>query len=137
MPPASAARPRDRRAARDRPHRGGCDTRSRRASAGGGGVVPIPFDVDMAELIGTGHAARGMLQAVSRFCGLLGEETLKAIDDRVVNATLTPEAALALCYELAAYRRIVMRLRQQVVAGEKAAARQAADHEHPREDTYA
>lgn len=84
------------------------------------------LDFDLAELIGTGHAARGMLTAVERFCTALTEETLKAIDERVVNSTLTPEHALALCHEIAAYRRIVMRLRQRVVAGEHAAARQNA-----------
>jgi len=79
------------------------------------------FDPATEQLIGQGHAARTLLLTMNSFCGLLLEESLKKLDARVANDALDAETALALCHELAAYRRIVLRMKQHVTMGERAA----------------
>jgi len=90
--------------------------------------MPVDYEPELVRLIGEGRAARSLLLAMDTFCAVLVEETLKALDRSVTNGELTAERAIAYCHELAAYRRIVLRLRGRVVAGERAAERQAAQH---------
>ena len=91
--------------------------------------MPVDFEPKLANLIQSGHAARPLLAALETFCAALVEETLKTIDQRIANADLAPEDALAICHEIAAYRRIVFRLSQRVTAGERAEARAASRHQ--------
>jgi hypothetical protein len=91
--------------------------------------MTIPLDPALAELVTNGHAARSLLAALETFCGALVEETLRVADSRIANGTMTAETALALSHEVAAYRRIVARLRQRVTQGERAERRMAAGHE--------
>jgi hypothetical protein len=97
-------------------------------------MMAVDFDPTMAKLVSEGHAARSLLVALEGFCAALVEETLKGVDRQIANAVLSAEGALASCYELAAYRRIVARLRQRVIAGERAEERHAAGH---REEQHA
>jgi hypothetical protein len=96
--------------------------------------MAVEFDPLVAKLVSDGHAARSLLVALEGFCGALVEETLKSLDRQITNTMLSADGALATCYELAAYRRIVARLRQRVMAGERAEERHAAGH---REEQHA
>lgn len=91
--------------------------------------MAVDLDPKLTKLIQTGIAARPLLAALDTFCGLLVEETLKGVDREIANHTLDAETALALCHEIAAYRRIVNRLSQQVTAGDRAEARAASHHQ--------
>lgn len=88
----------------------------------------------LTSLIESGHAARPLLAALETFCDALVEESLKRIDRAVENSSLTGEMALAVAHEIAAYRRILLRLRQRVEAGEHAANKIAAERQ---QETYA
>ena len=83
--------------------------------------------VDLDTLIQRGIEAQSLLGALDTFCNALVEETLKTLDEHL--AALTPEQALALCHEIAAYRRIPLRLKQRVTAGERAEVRAARRRE--------
>jgi hypothetical protein len=89
--------------------------------------VAVELDPVVARLVGEGHAARSMLAAMEAFCGALVEDSLKALDRQLSNQLLTPETALSLCHEIGAYRRILQRLRNRVIAGEKAEMRHATE----------
>lgn len=80
------------------------------------------LDPAVEQLIGQGHAARTLLLSMQSFCAALLEESLKKLDTHVANDALSGETAIALCHELAAYRRIVLRMKQHVTMGERAAA---------------
>jgi len=86
--------------------------------------MPIDFNPRMQDLIMRGHASRSILDAVEVFCDGLTIETIARLSRHVNDGTLAPEQALAVCHEIAAYRRIVDRLKQAVTAGEKADKRQ-------------
>lgn len=99
--------------------------------------MAVPFDPFLAGTIGTGAEARRILGAVERFCSTLAEETLGDVERVLASGRLTPELALARWHEVIAYRRILHRLRQKVVAGEKAAVRLAAGHDAAHEEPSA
>jgi predicted aminopeptidase len=84
------------------------------------------FDPKLAQVVGDGYQARHLLAAQEAFSGALVEEALRRLDGVVASGELNGERALAFCAELSAYRRILARLRQQVVAGERAADRMLA-----------
>jgi hypothetical protein len=89
--------------------------------------VAVELDPVVAKLVGEGHAARSMLNAMEAFCSALVEDSLKTLDRQLTNQLLTPDNALSLCHEIGAYRRILQRLRSRVVAGEKAEQRHAQE----------
>jgi hypothetical protein len=91
--------------------------------------MAVDFDPKLATLISSGNAARPLLAALETFCEALVEESLKRLDRDIANGALIPEIALAMCHEIAAYRRIVQRLSQRVTAGERAEARAATRHQ--------
>src|SRR5215475_3281670 len=89
----------------------------------------MDFNPRMQDLIMRGHASRSILDAVETFCDVLVAEAVTKLCRHVNQLALSPEQALAVCHEIAAYRRITDRLKQSVQAGEKAELRQRADHE--------
>jgi len=98
----------------------------------------MDFNPKVQDLIMRGHASRSILDAVDVFCTGLTVETIGRLSDSVTNRTLTAEQALAVCHEIAAYRRIVDRLKQAVTAGEKAEKRQRDELATARsEETFA
>jgi len=89
--------------------------------------MAIELDPVVAKLVGDGHAARSLLVAMEAFSAALVEDSLRAMDRQLANQGITPESALALCHEIGAYRRILQRLRNRVIAGEKAEQRHARE----------
>jgi len=91
--------------------------------------MAIELDPLVAKLVGDGHAARSLLIAMETFCNALVEDALKEMDRELANRRLTSETALTLSHEIGAYRRIVQRLRNRVVAGEKAEQRHVREQQ--------
>lgn len=83
----------------------------------------IEFDPNLAEMTQRGATAGLILGAQSRLSAACVEEVLAKIDTTVANGRLTPELALAFVSEIAAFRRIVARTRQEVDRGRAAERR--------------
>jgi S-adenosylmethionine:diacylglycerol 3-amino-3-carboxypropyl transferase len=81
----------------------------------------IEFNGRVAELTRSGATAAMLLDAQKWLSTQCVEEVLKKVDRCVANDAMTPEKAVALVHEIAAYRRLVYRQQQIVDAGENAA----------------
>lgn len=79
------------------------------------------FDPRVAELVQRGATAALLLDAQKLLVGACVDLVLKKIDQYVTNDQMTPERALGLCHELAAFRRIISRQEQEVTKGRMAA----------------
>jgi len=69
------------------------------------------------------ETARTLLVAMRALCEQLVEATLKKIDEQAAGGGMTSEQAMAFCHEMAAYRRIVARLRMRVAVSDRQAQR--------------
>jgi len=83
--------------------------------------VSVEFKPSTLELIQTGETAARLLDAQRLLCGELVELALKRLDQAVSNGTMRPELALALCSEIAAYRRIISHQKAKIAQGRSAA----------------
>jgi low affinity Fe/Cu permease len=81
------------------------------------------FDPKIAEFTARGATAVLILDAQKRLCALSVEQILAKIDNAVTNDRLTPDRAVGLCHELAAFRRIVQRQEQEINQARLVAAR--------------
>jgi hypothetical protein len=75
----------------------------------------------------TAQTARTLLTAMTVLVEQLVEATLKKIDEMTAGGGLSLEQAMACCHEIAAYRRIVQRLRTRVAVTDRQAGRLMAE----------
>lgn len=83
--------------------------------------MSIEFQPSIAELTSSGATAALLLDAQKHLSGKCVEEVLKKIDRAVENDAMSAEKALALCHEVAAYRRIVYRQEQAIKVAQRVA----------------
>lgn len=75
------------------------------------------FDPKIAELAQRGATAGLLLEYQQHIIGECVEHCLAKIDDAVTNQRMTPELAIGLVHEVAAFRRILGRQRNEVRRG--------------------
>ena len=82
------------------------------------------FDPTIAQLTTSGATAALLLDAQQRYCGILIEAVLMKISDDVTNGRMTPDRAVGYVHELAAFRRIVQRQKNEVTTAQRIVPRQ-------------
>jgi len=81
------------------------------------------FDPKLAEYVQRGQTAALILDAVKMLVDGCVEQVVKQIEQTVNHGNLTPDRAVGLCHELAAFRRILQRQLGLVRQGDAAQAR--------------
>jgi hypothetical protein len=66
-----------------------------------------------------GQVAHALLTEMQKLVGDLVEAALKKLDDMTVGGGLSADQAMSFCHEVAAYRRIVQRLRTRVTIADR------------------
>jgi hypothetical protein len=80
----------------------------------------MEFDPKIAELTSRGATASLLLDAQKRMCALCVEMVLKRIDLLVASQEMTPDRAVGLVHEIAAFRSIVHRQQQEIETAKRA-----------------
>jgi hypothetical protein len=84
----------------------------------------VNFEPKIDELVRTGATAAMLLDGIKYLCEGCIEHALRRIDHAMNNGTMTPDIALLMVSEIAAYRRVIQRQQQTIVQGRSAAQRQ-------------
>ena len=85
--------------------------------------MPVDLDPMLLELTHTGATSRLLLAAQERLIGICVEKTLRQIDSAVANGSVTEAFCIGAVHQLAAYRHILYRHKQDIDVGEAAARR--------------
>ena len=83
--------------------------------------MTFTLEPKVAELVQHGQTAALLIDAQELLSKELVEQALKRLDHAVSNGTMRPDLALALCSEIAAYRRIVSYQKGKIRQGEAVA----------------
>jgi hypothetical protein len=94
-------------------------------------VGQVNFEPELAEMMRTGATATMLLDGQKRLSSECVDEVLRTIDGKVSNGKMTPELALSLVHEIAAFRRIVYRQEQKIQNGRAAERRLVEENERP------
>lgn len=82
--------------------------------------MSVEFQPDTLELVQRGATAALLLDAQRMLSDACVQQVLVQIDEHVKNDTMTPERALGLVHEIAAFRRIISRQKTEISRGQAA-----------------